>query len=70
MLKQKDLLPYFLMGDAIIYILEVQVARIIFLFGEEGWNKRSGPASLLSLKEDLVFCEVSLPLGNLGQVQI
>jgi len=70
LLQQKGLLTYFLTGDGITYILEAQVARVTFLFGEEGWNERSGPSSLLFLKEDLVFCEVSLPLGDLGQVQI
>lgn len=64
------MLPYFLVGDGIIYILEAQVARIVFLFGEEEWNECSGPALLLFLKEDVVFCEVSLTQGDLGQVQI
>lgn len=43
----------------------------LYFFSERGgWNECSGPALLLSLKEDVVFCEVSLTVGDLGQVQI
>lgn len=31
--------PLFSYRNGIIYILEVQVAMIVFLFGEEGWNE-------------------------------